>query len=136
MKNLILVSVMHYIKGKQFTGRFDEYEMRLIHENFGNATSNTVFAEMTAVKIKNYFVQQEQGHLCPVQPPQPQQHRGHRRLPDYPEAGLRVRIRVSRGFIQTDRISLAVIKLWQTGSAVIPANPRESGGTLAKLWKL
>jgi site-specific recombinase XerD len=42
-------------KGKQFNGRFDEYEMRLIRENFGNATGDTVFAEMTAVKTKNYF---------------------------------------------------------------------------------
>jgi integrase len=42
-------------KGKQFTGKFDEYEMRLIHENFGPTTGNTVFAEMTANKVKNYF---------------------------------------------------------------------------------
>jgi hypothetical protein len=43
-------------KGKQFTGRFDEYEMWLIRENFGPVTGDSaVFAEMTAVKIKNYF---------------------------------------------------------------------------------
>jgi site-specific recombinase XerD len=42
-------------KGKQFTGKFDEYEMRLIRDNFGSTTGDSVFAEMTAVKIKNYF---------------------------------------------------------------------------------
>jgi site-specific recombinase XerD len=43
-------------KGKQFTGQFDEYEMKLIRKNFGNITSDSmVFAEMTSVKVRNYF---------------------------------------------------------------------------------
>jgi site-specific recombinase XerC len=43
-------------KGKQFTGRFDEYEIRLIRENFGPVTGDSaVFAEMTAGRIKSLF---------------------------------------------------------------------------------
>jgi site-specific recombinase XerD len=43
-------------KGKQFNGQFDKYEMQLIRKNFGNVTRDTaVFAEMTSVKIRNYF---------------------------------------------------------------------------------
>jgi site-specific recombinase XerD len=43
-------------KGKQFTGKFDEYEMRLINENFGATTGNdTVFKDTVAGKIKRLF---------------------------------------------------------------------------------
>jgi integrase len=44
-------------KGKQFTGRFDEYEMRLIRENFGNTTGdNMAFAEMTSGRMRSLFL--------------------------------------------------------------------------------
>jgi integrase len=44
-------------KGKQFTGHFDEYEMRLIRENFGNTTGdNMVFTELTSSRIRSLFL--------------------------------------------------------------------------------
>jgi site-specific recombinase XerD len=44
-------------KGKQFTGHFDEYEMRLIRENFGNTTGdNMVFTELTSNRIRSLFL--------------------------------------------------------------------------------